>query len=168
LIKGGALEMKNSSSRILVFGYGNPGRQDDALGIDLTCEIERWSKKKGLKNISFEQNYQLNIEDAEKISNFDRVIFVDASINDIGPFSFEEVKPDLKTEFTMHAVSPSFVLGLCQQIFNKHPETFQLQIKGFSWEFMEQSSANARKNLKEAVEFLKVYFTEQNYMCELT
>jgi hydrogenase maturation protease len=160
--------MKNRPPCILVYGYGNPGRQDDVLGIDLTGEIENWCKNKGLKNITFEQNYQLNIEDAEKISNFDVVIFADATISDIGSFTFEEVKPDLKTEFTMHSVAPSFVLGLCQQIFNKHPKTFQLQIKGFCWEFMEESTAGARKNLNEAIEFLKIYFTEQYSLCELT
>jgi hydrogenase maturation protease len=160
--------MKNRASRILVYGYGNPGRQDDGLGIDLTIEIEKWCKEKGLGNIFFDQNYQLNIEDAEKISNYDQVIFADASINDVGPFSFEEVIPELKTEFTMHLVSPSFVLGLCQQVFNKRPKVYQLQIKGFSWEFMEQSSNGANNNLKEAVEFLKKYFIKQNIISELT
>jgi len=160
--------MKNSSPSILVYGYGNPGRQDDVLGIDFTEEIEKWCKFKGLKNITFEQNYQLNIEDAEKISNFEIIIFADATINDIGSFSFEEVRPNLKTEFTMHSVTPSFVLGLCQQIFNRYPKTFQLQIRGFGWEFMEQSTIGARINLNEAIEFLKIYFTEQYSMCELT
>jgi hydrogenase maturation protease len=160
--------MKKNSSRILVYGYGNPGRQDDALGIELTDKIERWYRNKKLKNISFEQNYQLNIEDAEKISNYDMVIFVDASINDIGSFSYEEVKPDLKTEFTMHSVTPSFVLGLCHQMFYKHPKTFNLQIRGIKWEFMEHLSIEARKNLKDAVNFLKKYFTEHPCLRELT
>jgi hydrogenase maturation protease len=154
--------MSHNLPKILVYGFGNPGRQDDALGIDITSEIETWSRKSGIKNISFDRNYQLNIEDAEKISGFDQVIFVDASINDIAPFSFEEVTPDLKAEFTMHSVSTSFVLGLCHQLFNRHPRAFQLQIKGYSWEFMEESSIGARKNMRIALDFLKKYFTIQS------
>ena len=30
--------------KILLYGYGNPGRQDDGLGVLLVEELEKWSK----------------------------------------------------------------------------------------------------------------------------
>ena len=65
--------MKNNRN-ILFYGYGNPGRQDDALGISFVDEMEKWVKSQKLENIDFDTNYQLNIEDAEKISQYDLVI----------------------------------------------------------------------------------------------
>ena len=53
--------------KILVYGYGNPGRQDDGLGISLVEMIEDWKNKKKLSYIETDSNYQLNIEDAYNI-----------------------------------------------------------------------------------------------------
>jgi len=64
--------------QILIYGFGNPGREDDGLGIELARRLEDWSKKSGLPGITFDSNYQLNIEDAEVISEKDLVIFADA------------------------------------------------------------------------------------------
>ena len=35
--------------RILIYGYGNPGRQDDGLGIRLSEELENWAHQQGLE-----------------------------------------------------------------------------------------------------------------------
>ncbi len=77
--------------RILIYGYGNPGRQDDGLGIRLVERLEEWSVLNGLDGVSFENNYQLNIEDAEAISDQELVIFADASEEDIEDFCFSKV-----------------------------------------------------------------------------
>jgi hydrogenase maturation protease len=146
--------------RILIYGYGNPGRQDDALGLRLVEYIEQWAKEHHPQQIDTDQNYQLNIEDADKISQYDIVIFCDASMEDIDPIKLEEVLPDLTTDFSMHSVVPSFVLGVCQQLFNKYPKSFQLHIKGYSWEFMHDITFKAEENLKQAQIFLTEFITE--------
>ena len=108
-----------------------------------------------------EQNYQLNIEDAEQISGFDVVLFCDASVEDIEAVKFERVIPNLKTDFSMHSVSPSFVLGICEKLFKKQPETYQLHIKGYSWEFMQEMSPRAKENIKKAEALLKSFIKEK-------
>jgi len=65
--------------KTLVYGYGNPGRQDDALGILLAERVERWLTMHPVEGVVTDSNYQLNIEDAATIAAFDRVIFADAS-----------------------------------------------------------------------------------------
>jgi len=155
--------MLKPPNRILIYGFGNPGRQDDALGILLAGEMETWIKKNKFTNIEVDQNYQLNIEDSEKISHYDVVIFVDAMINETGSFSYSLLKPDLITDFTMHSVKPSFIVGLCEQIFGICPQSFLLQIRGYEWEIIEKISPKARINLEASVEFLKLKI-QDNYI----
>jgi hydrogenase maturation protease len=142
--------------QILIYAYGNPGRQDDGLGNRLVEEMEKWIGEKKIQNVELESNYQLNIEDALKISEKDLVIFVDASTEQIEDFHFSVVEPsESRTEFTTHAASPAFILALCNKLYNKYPETYLLQIRGYEWEFKEELSAKAEKNLEKALEFVK-------------
>jgi len=142
--------------KILLFGYGNPGRQDDGLGNEFIDQIEDWIEAEKLDNIEVDSNYQLNIEDADTISKKDVVIFVDASIEQIEDFILTRVTPDgARIEFTMHAVSASFVLDLCNKIYKKFPDTYMLHIKGYEWEFEEGLTVKAKQNLDKALKFTK-------------
>ncbi len=141
--------------QILIFGYGNPGRQDDGLGAAFIARMEEWLKVHPNEHIHLDTNYQLNIEDAEQISTYDKVLFVDASLEPIEGFNITKVLPsEAKVEFTMHAVSPAFVLDLCQKIFHRTPETYLLHIKGYEWEFIEQLTDEARANLDAAFAYV--------------
>jgi hypothetical protein len=85
------------------------------------------------------------------------VIFADASGEDIATFLFEPLHPSAAVEFTMHAVSPAFILHLCNQIFEHLPEAYLMHIKGYQWEFMQEMTEQARKNLDEATDYLKQF-----------
>lgn len=154
--------------QILIYAYGNPGRQDDGLGNRFVEKIGEWIRKENLPNIDRESNYQLNIEDAETISGKDIVIFVDASDEDIEDFRLSEVTPsEGRPEFTTHAASPSFILTLCRRLFNKYPRTYLLQIRGYKWEFMEGLSAGAEKNLAMALDFIQKKLTDKMFLEEI-
>jgi len=143
--------------QILVYGYGNPGREDDGLGIELVKKLEAWSKQSGLQGIEFDSNYQLNIEDAEIISGKDVVIFADASTEEIDEFILTEVTGESEATFTTHAASPGYIVKLCTELFGKCPRVYLLHIKGYKWEFQERISYEAEHNLKGAYEFMKNY-----------
>jgi hydrogenase maturation protease len=145
-----------ASESILIYAYGNPGRQDDGLGNRLIEELDKWIENQGIEGIELESNWQLNIEDALKIAEKDVVIFVDASNEEIEDIHFSPVEPsEGKSDFTTHSASPSFILSLCNQLYDKYPKTFLLQIRGYTWEFREGLSEKAEQNLKTAVEFLE-------------
>ncbi len=147
--------------KVLIYGYGNPGRHDDGLGIALVEKMQEWCSANGIENVDFDSNYQLNIEDAELISNYDLVIFADASAENIDNCQITGVNPsDARVEFTMHAVSPAFVLKLCNDIFKKYPETLLLHIKGYVWDFKEGISARAQENLNSAFNILTGFLKE--------
>lgn len=150
-------------SKILIIGYGNPGRQDDGLGIMLVDELNDWAMESKLDFVYTDSNYQLNLEDAATIADFDAVIFADASRADIKDFLLEKLEPSAAVDFTMHSVSPAFVLHICEQIFQHRPQAFLLHIRGYEWEFMAEPSAAALENLNNAMAFMKDYI--MNHFC---
>lgn len=140
--------------KLLIFGYGNPGRQDDGLGNGFVDEIRKNNEFYKDIEIEYDSNYQLNIEDAERIKDFDLVIFADASTEEIESFCFSKVDGSGKPAFTTHAANPEYVFGLCRQLFGKEPLTLLLHIRGYEWELKEGLTEKAEENLKSAVEFV--------------
>ncbi len=141
--------------KCLIYGYGNPGREDDGLGAAFVNKMEQWLMDNPIPGIGIDCNYQLNIEDAEKISAYDEVLFVDASQEEIDNFHFSRVDPSAsRIEFSMHAVSVGFVLDLCRKMFNKTPDTYLLHIKGYGWDFKEKLTEQAGQNLEMAFNFV--------------
>lgn len=92
--------------RVLVLGYGNPGREDDGLGAAAAAEIERM----GWSNVTVCDNYQLGIEDVVDIAAADVVWFIDASRNGLEPYSIHKLDPMMDITFTSHIVSPETLL----------------------------------------------------------
>lgn len=145
----------NKTFQILVYGYGNPGRQDDGLGSELVRRLEQWKVAEGIAGLDFDENYQLNIEDAEIISRYKLVIFADASTEDIGDFLLTDVDGENDVAFTSHAASPGYILQLCHDLFKVFPVVKLLHIKGYEWEFQEGLSQKAENNLDRALVFIK-------------
>lgn len=141
--------------KVLLYGYGNPGRQDDGLGVAFVNMMEAWARENNRGDFDFENNYQLNIEDAEAVSNYDLVIFADASQEDIEDFCISKVDESSRISFTTHEASPGYVVKLGRELFGNVPPTFLLHIKGYEWEFREGISGKARQNLEKAFDYCK-------------
>lgn len=150
--------------KILLIGYGNPGRLDDGLGPALA---ERFQGVEGAGAggtpaahqpvLTVESNYQLNVEDAAQIAEHDVVVFADASTDADGPFSFEPVEPEEGgLSFSSHSVSAPQLMGMVKKLFDAGPQAYMLAIRGYEFNgFGEKLSEQARMNLDEAVEFFK-------------
>ena len=147
-------------NNILIYGYGNPGREDDGLGPALIDLVEEWIIQGKNKNVHIDSNYQLNIEDAFNIRDYDVVIFADASVRDIEDFKITRVEPSDKIHYSMHAVSPSFIVHLCKKMYNHAPDTYLLHIKGYTFNLGEGISNKASKNLHLAFNFIKEVLSE--------
>ncbi|HOO72173.1 MAG TPA: hydrogenase maturation protease [Spirochaetota bacterium] len=138
-------------NRVVIYGYGNPGRQDDGLGPALAEKIGTDQ----IPGVLTESNYQLNIEDAALIAEADCVIFVDASLTGEEGFFFDEIEPADGITFTTHAISPQSVLALCEELFGKKVRAYILGIKGYGWDFAEGLTPEAEKNFDDAYRFLR-------------
>lgn len=147
-------------TKVLLIGYGNPGRLDDGLGPALAEVFE----KKALANVSVDSNYQLSVEDAAEVSNYDVVIFADASVNGQEPFYIEKIDPGSEISFSTHSIKPDSVLALAKDLFQAQPKAYVLGIRGYEFnEFGERISDKAGQNLQKAVEFVEAMIINQSY-----
>ena len=137
-------------NNIYIYGFGNPGRQDDGLGPAIIDKLEQ----DNISGIITDSNYQLNVEDAYNISESDIVIFVDASIDAEEPFTFKRIEPSNEITFTTHSMSPESVLALSKEIYDKDIEAYVLAIRGYEWEFDKELSSKAAQNFDAAYIFL--------------
>ena len=155
---------------LLIYGYGNPGCQDDGAGILFTgrCE-EAFNNRPGFRT---EVNYQLNVEDAYLISGFRKVVFADAALPESGTvlpssetffstggigsgFYFYRIKPAVRIAFSTHAMNPQSILGLCEELYGCSPVCWMMHIEGESWNFNVQPTKTVKKNLDDAWDYFK-------------
>lgn len=160
------METQSAKFRVLIYGYGNPGRQDDGLGNAFVEKIEAWAVENNLSGFEFDSNYQLNIEDASAIADKDLVIFADASTEEIENFLLTRVDAETAVTFTTHAASPGYIVKLCEELYGKKPAVFLLHIKGYSWEFQEGLTAKAAENLTGAIAMMKIKLLDPRSMIE--
>ena len=138
---------------VLVFGYGNLSRGDDALGPLLLEYVETHCD---LNNIEILSDFQLQIEHALDLENRALVLFVDASVSCDGAFDFSLLEPDRDKSYTTHAMSPAAVLDVYQSIKKQAPPPcFLLSIKAEKLELGEGLSTQAENNLEQACQFAK-------------
>lgn len=141
--------------KILIYGYGNIGRQDDGLGVCFAENMEKWAFEKEIKNIFFDTNYQLNIEDSLLMADMDIVLFADAS-NSGTDFSIKKLEGTKKiSSFSTHKVSPEFLVFLCEKFYNKFLISYLITIKGSKWGIGQKLSQIAQRNLQNATSFLE-------------
>lgn len=155
-----------ASGSILIFGYGNPSRGDDALGpLFLERILERIQRQPqggaGADHLARLRDqlecltdFQLQIEHALDLLGRALVLFVDASESGPEPFTLVQLHPDAQLSYTTHAMSPSAVLAVYQQTQRQPlPPCWLLAIRGYDFdELGAPLSLKAETNLTAAVE----------------
>jgi hydrogenase maturation protease len=145
---------------VLVFGYGNPSRGDDALGPLL---IERLESLLGKANNGVEclTDFQLQIEHALDLRGRRRVLFVDAHVDCEPPWRLTRLRPERDASYSTHAISPSAVLRVYQDYFDEQPPpSFLLGIRGERFELGEPLSPAATRHLDEALTLVLALFRQ--------
>ncbi len=137
--------------KVLVIGFGNPGRLDDGLGPAFAERLE----KLHLSNVTVDSDYQLNVEDAQDISQHDIVIFADAAMDAQEAYYFKKIEPKGELGFSSHSVEPEAVLAMAREMFGAKTEGYVLGIQGYEYnEFGEVISELALSNLEASLGFL--------------
>lgn len=139
--------MKGGAVRVLVLGYGNPGRLDDGIGSAVASAVEAM----GLPGVVCESDYQLNIEHAEMIAGFDEAVFADATVEGEAPFYFRALPDSGGPEFTTHAMSPGAVVALARGAFGWRGRAWLLGVRGERFnDYREGLSPIASANVRAA------------------
>lgn len=140
---------------ILIFGYGNPSRGDDALGPEFLERLEQ-ARLEDKISAPFDTltDFQLQIEHALDLQDRSLVLFVDASASSTAPFSFTRIRPIADESYTTHAMSPAAVLAVFEKINHAPPPpAFMLSISGFEFDLGKPISKAAGSNLEQALAF---------------
>lgn len=135
---------------LLIFGYGNPGRGDDALGPLLLEQMEA----RGFTDVECLTDFQLQVEHALDLEGRELALFIDAHLSCPPPFTFTALRPEADRSYTTHAISPQAVLQVFADIHRRPPPpAFLLSIRGERFELGEGLSLAAQANLQAAAEF---------------
>ncbi len=133
----------------LIVGIGNNGRMDDGLGWELLDRIKQSKEFKG----DIEYRYQLNIEDADVITKYRKVIFVDAHKGGLkNGFDIQKCLPKGTFEITTHSLHPGAVVYLSCGLYDWDGEAYLMTIEGHEWGLSFGLSEPAKKNLSRAWE----------------
>lgn len=151
--------MKKYDNKIILLGIGNSGREDDGLGWAFLDEIKDILPS----NIDIDYRYQLQIEDAELISHYDTVYFIDAHKDELkNGFNLSKCHSIETHHFSSHELPPETILFLANSIYNKTPNAFILGITGISFELKIGLTVTAQLYLKNAVSYFKKHIMKSH------
>jgi len=142
---------------VLVFGYGNPSRGDDALGPALIERLEPETRPgRPLAHVELLTDFQLQVEHALDLVGRRQVVFVDADMTTNPPFRYQRIAPERDTACTTHAMSPQTILHVHAGLHDpaSAPECWLMGIRACTCELGQGISEQAAANLDAACRFL--------------
>lgn len=144
------------TATLLIFGYGNPSRGDDALGPQLLDLLAaQLSSQPGWPEIELLTDFQLQIEHAADLVNRELVLFLDASVSCPAPCRLSRLHPAQDARYTTHTMSPEAVLHVFERVYRQPaPPAFLLSVRGERFELGEPLSRTAVESRDAALALL--------------
>jgi hydrogenase maturation protease len=145
-------------SRVLVIGYGNTLRGDDAAGVHAAELIAKRHPE-----ITCVYLHQLVPELAEQIAEYDLIFFIDAQKNITKP-NARLASPKSETDQPRtHFISPESLLALSQQLYQRLPaEAYVVGIPASQFEFSESLSESTEQAMHECVDLVSRMIPEES------
>ena len=132
--------------KILVVGYGNTLRSDDAVGLYAVREMQKMPTR---SNIEFMEVHQLQPELAETLSHMDLVVFIDAAMHGIsGETHYELVFPASKTPGMSHSIDPETLLFAAKELYGHAPKAILATVAGECFGFGSKLSPEVEVAMK--------------------
>lgn len=140
--------------KVLVFGWGNLSRGDDALGPLCVAALRHHLAQDQQDQVEFLDDYQLQIEHALDLLGRERVLLIDASLTCPAPFQVTPLCAAQDASFTTHTLSPQALLHIYQNLQGQAPPPCTLlAIRGESFELGEPPGATALAHLELALKW---------------
>lgn len=144
-----------SVAPILIFGWGNPSRGDDALGPALIEALERDLPPALASQVTLLTDFQLQIEHALDLVGRAQVLLVDAAIGQQQALQISVVQASKTAHQGSHALAPQALLQVYQDIHGEAaPPCTQLAIRAQRFELGEPLSAQAQLDLVAARDWM--------------
>ncbi|MDH3354895.1 MAG: hydrogenase maturation protease [Chromatiales bacterium] len=138
---------------VLIFGYGNPSRGDDALGPLMLEQIDSQPE------IELLTDFQLQVEHSLDMVGRELILFIDASESCPEPFQFRQLDCEnhqsVSPGYTTHTLTPTELIAAYRSVHHHAPPpSFLLTIRGEQYELGTPLSALAHSNLKQAQQWI--------------
>jgi hydrogenase maturation protease len=146
------------SPRIVVIGYGNPLRADDAVGYLAAQEL---AAKIDDPRVLVVSSHGLLPEMAESLSKAELAVFIDASVqNAPGVVKCRPVEPLVRVRLSqMHHLDPPVLLACARRLFKRCPGALVLSIGVGSLDHREGLSPPVRRALARVVSRVRALVT---------
>lgn len=141
---------------LLVLGWGNLSRGDDALGPLCVAALRDALPSTMQDQVEFLDDYQLQVEFALDLVARERVLLIDASLDSRAPFEARAVQPRRDSTISSHALSPEALLQIYSDLQGQPPPpTMVLAIRGEAFELGAPMTATATAHLAAALVWAK-------------
>jgi hydrogenase maturation protease len=133
---------------VLVIGYGNTLRGDDAAGPQVAERVASW----GLQHVQARAVLQLTPELAESLAGAGLAIFVDAyPAAEGGAVQVQPLEPSVAPDSLDHRGDPRWLLALARAVHGDHPPAWWLLVPGIRFELGEGLSSTAAGGVDAAL-----------------
>jgi hydrogenase maturation protease len=117
--------------KILIVGYGNPLRSDDAFGQHAAQHLSSCINN---PNVEVLTRHQLTPDLAEVASHFELVIFIDAAADlSPGELRCEPIARSEQAPSFSHSLTPPALLACTADLYAKFPEAYCISVGGQSF-----------------------------------
>ncbi len=140
--------------KVMLIGYGNPLRTDDAIGWRAAGEL---SKQLASDEVEIVACHRLNPEMAEAVAQTKLVIFIDACTDGTpGRVTRRDVQPAAYTpDMTTHHLDPASLLACAQELYGKAPRAVVICVTGECFGFGRELTATVERAFPGVVELAR-------------
>ncbi len=132
--------------KVLVLGYGNPLRGDDAFGWYVADLLAR--EYQDDEQIRVMACHQLTPDLAETLSHFESVVFIDVSCEQTEEIvRCVQLEPKVSSTMFSHHVTPSTLLITSEILYGWLPRAFMVSIMGKTFGLGEEMSPQVRSQI---------------------
>jgi hydrogenase maturation protease len=149
--------LTKTSQTVLLIGYGNDLRGDDAVGKRVADAVAAW-KLAGVVTLAV---HQLTPELAATLAKFERAIFVDAYITtDDKEVGVHPLEPAHTGEIAGHTGDPQSLLALTQALYEHCPQAWWVTVPGVNFGVGDSLSLIAEQGVAKALERIEQLLKE--------
>ena len=155
----------HGKAKVLIVGYGNPLRSDDAIGLVAADNLSAIPSIACDSSIEIIKCHQLMPELSEKIANSDFVIFIDAAAASQGDYpgslnSFE-IEFDPKSSVTLgHHCTPSELVSFSVALLGGRPKALAVSLTAASFDYGETLTEAVQGGISPLIEFITTQIRE--------
>ncbi len=145
--------------KVMLIGYGNPLRTDDAIGWRAAGELASQVNDKDVEIVAC---HQLNPEMAEAVSQTKLAIFIDACTDGTpGRVSRREIQPAaFSPELMSHHLDPESLLACAKELYGHAPKAAVICVTGECFGYGRELTATVERVLPGVIELARGLINE--------